>query len=317
MAVEAKPKLKSFVAKKQFPSIKALAAYAKEGDDFEGWEDFCEAISNPQVVPPTNHIDGKALIDLIKQGHMLFIYSSSDYFLEIDNDSIDCLAINKLGDSGFQIDYIVTGADEGNELVSQFSDELYNLDEAAKSGDIGNFVKWITMLDITARVKPCYQYRFIAASEDGTFYSFEGLSTEHFEPKTEQTQTKGKEEKEMTKATIKATAVVVANKNKAAAITAARMTAGKVAMEQVTKLIKPKLPMMARGYAETPVGKLVMANLFNFAITQYLPDSIKAQLVADVMLEGAMMEAMSSLKLEEQLNSILDSVDVSKLTGGE
>lgn len=119
--------------------------------------------------------------------------------------------------------------------------------------------------------------------------------------------------KESNKMTAKTAATALIAKNKSAAITTAKITVGKAAMKQVTKLVSPKLPMMVRGYADTPVGRLLIANIFSFAVANYMANNKKAAIVADAMLEGAMMETMSSLNLEEMLEDLLDKVNISKL----
>lgn len=109
------------------------------------------------------------------------------------------------------------------------------------------------------------------------------------------------------------TATTVLAKNKTAAVQAAKVTTGKIAIKQVTKIISPKLPIMARGYVDTPLGRLAVANLFNFVVTQYLPNSQKASLVADAMLEGAMFDVASSLDIEGLVENVLEGIDTSKL----
>lgn len=122
-----------------------------------------------------------------------------------------------------------------------------------------------------------------------------------------------KANKESNKMTTKIAATALIAKNKSAAITTAKITVGKAAMKQVTKLLAPKLPMMVRGYADTPVGRLLIANIFSFAVANYMANNKKAAIVADAMLEGAMMETMTSLNLEEMLEGLLDKVNISKL----
>lgn len=113
----------------------------------------------------------------------------------------------------------------------------------------------------------------------------------------------------------KVSAVVSANKE--ALIVAAKVEAGQIAINKVTKLIAPKLPMMVRGYADSPVGKVVIANLVNFGIQQYASDNDKAQIVADAMMTGAMVEFVKSFNIEKLINELVGSVDISKLTDSE
>lgn len=110
----------------------------------------------------------------------------------------------------------------------------------------------------------------------------------------------------------KVNAIVSANKT--AAVNAAKIEAGRIAVKQAVKLVKPAVPMMARGYLETALGELVVANLFKFAVDNFAANNDKAQVVADAMLQGAMMGAIQSLNIEELVNQVLDKVDVSKFT---
>lgn len=121
-------------------------------------------------------------------------------------------------------------------------------------------------------------------------------------------------QEEKTMSNVKTTVSAVTAKNKSAAATVAKIEAGRIGVKQVAKLVTPKLPMMVRGYADTEIGRLVMANLFNFVVTQYAPNNKNALLVADAMLEGAMLEALQSLNVEGMINEVISKVDLSKLT---
>lgn len=120
-----------------------------------------------------------------------------------------------------------------------------------------------------------------------------------------------------TMSNVKTTATAVAAKNKSAVVTVAKLEAGRIAIKQVSKVITPKLPMMVRGYADSEIGRLVLANLFNFAVTQFAPTNQNAQIVADAMLEGAMLEMLQKFNFEEMINDVVNKVDISKLTGSE
>lgn len=116
---------------------------------------------------------------------------------------------------------------------------------------------------------------------------------------------------------VKNTATVVAAKNKSAVVAVAKLEAGRIAIKQVSRVVTPKLPMMIRGYADSEIGRLVMANLFNFAVTQFAANNQNAQLVADAMLEGAMLEMLQKFNFEEMINEVVNKVDISKLTSSE
>lgn len=120
-----------------------------------------------------------------------------------------------------------------------------------------------------------------------------------------------------TMSNVKTTATAVAAKNKSAAVTVAKLEAGRIAIKQVSRVVTPKLPMMIRGYADSEIGRLVMANLFNFAVTQFAPNNANAQVVADAMLEGAMLEMLQKFNFEEMINEVVSKVDINKLTSAE
>lgn len=110
----------------------------------------------------------------------------------------------------------------------------------------------------------------------------------------------------------KVTAIVSANK--AAAANVAKLEAGRIGIKQAVKLVKPAMPMMARGYLDHPLGQLAVANLFKFGVDNFAAGNEKAKLVADAMLEGAMLEAIQSLNIEKLISDIVDNVDISKIT---
>jgi hypothetical protein len=109
----------------------------------------------------------------------------------------------------------------------------------------------------------------------------------------------------------------VVDKNKNALVTAAKIEAGSIALKQVSKIVVPKLPIMVRGYADTPAGRLLLANLFNFAVNQYAPRNEKAVLVADAMLQGAMVELVQSFDLNSLIEDVIGKVDFAKLGNDE
>lgn len=109
----------------------------------------------------------------------------------------------------------------------------------------------------------------------------------------------------------KVNAVVSANKS--AAITVAKIEAGRIGIKQVTSIITPAVPMLARGYLDTPAGRLVVANVFKFAVDSFAANNDKAVLVADAMLEGAMLEMLQSFNVEKLISEVLEKVDISKL----
>ena len=102
------------------------------------------------------------------------------------------------------------------------------------------------------------------------------------------------------------------NANKDAAILAGKLVAGKAINTKLVKLLKPKLPMMIRGYADSPFASLVAANIVGIAIKHYAPTNRRANEVADLMLEAAALEALQSFNIEDLIEELLKGVKLPK-----
>jgi len=120
--------------------------------------------------------------------------------------------------------------------------------------------------------------------------------------------------------TVKQTTNVVFNQNKEAAKLAAQLTAGNVLNDRVVKLVKPQLPVLARGYAETELGKAVAANVAAAALIHFFPTNKKAVMAAEAMIAAAMANFVASFDIEGTVNELLDGInlpDLTSVTGGE
>ncbi|AUS02836.1 hypothetical protein NVP2275O_255 [Vibrio phage 2.275.O._10N.286.54.E11] len=109
----------------------------------------------------------------------------------------------------------------------------------------------------------------------------------------------------------------ILDQNKEAAMTAAKIEVGEAAVAQLVKLVKPKLPMMARGYADLPMFDILVANLVVMAIRQYAPQNEKALVVADAMLLSAMQKQMKEFNIPGMIDEFVSKVDVSAITKGD
>lgn len=101
-----------------------------------------------------------------------------------------------------------------------------------------------------------------------------------------------------------ATETLVRN-NKVAVISAGYLEAGRVANSRVTKLIAPKLPALARGYADTPIGRLVVANLAQVLQQQFRPENTALAKLTTAMVTQAYSEMLGNLKIDELLDELL------------
>lgn len=115
--------------------------------------------------------------------------------------------------------------------------------------------------------------------------------------------------------TIKQTAGAVIGQNKDAAKVAAQLTAGNVLNDRVVKLVKPQLPVLARGYMETQLGKAVAANVAAAALIHFFPTNKKAVMAAEAMINAAMANFIASFDIEGTVNELLDGINLPDLTG--
>ena len=93
-----------------------------------------------------------------------------------------------------------------------------------------------------------------------------------------------------------------------AAKVAATITAGKTLNSLVAQKITPQLPLLVRGYADTPVGRVVLANIADFAVKQFMANNVKANMATTAMMQAAMFELADSFDLEGIVNELVDSV---------
>ena len=102
----------------------------------------------------------------------------------------------------------------------------------------------------------------------------------------------------------------IVNDNVDAAKVAAKITAGKSLNTVVVAKIKDQLPLMVRGYADTPMGAIVVANMANFAVQNFAANNSKAKYAADAMMQAAMVEFAAQFNFEDMLADVLTSVEM-------
>ena len=110
--------------------------------------------------------------------------------------------------------------------------------------------------------------------------------------------------------TVQAVAVAVVNRNKDAATAAAYLEAGRIATSQVSKLAAKHLPMMVRGYADTPAGRIVLANLAQAAFAQFRPQEPKLVKLGNAMNASAYQELLQTFNVEGFIDDLLGNASV-------
>lgn len=104
----------------------------------------------------------------------------------------------------------------------------------------------------------------------------------------------------------------VVENNKSAAVDAGYLTAGTIANNQFSKLASKHLPVLVRGYADTPLGKLVLANAAQMLIQHFKADNKTANRLTDAMMTSAMAEVIGSTGIEDLIDSFLSDPKIAK-----
>lgn len=104
----------------------------------------------------------------------------------------------------------------------------------------------------------------------------------------------------------------VVDNNKAAAVDAGFLTAGTIANNQFSKVASKHLPMLVRGYADTPFGKLVLANAAQMLVQHFKPNHKTAARLTEAMMTSAMAEVIGSTGIEDLIDGFLSDPKIAK-----
>lgn len=118
-------------------------------------------------------------------------------------------------------------------------------------------------------------------------------------------------EAKMANNTNKVTAIVTANKT--AAQNAVKIEAGNIAIGKLANLLAPKMPFGTSGYLKTPLGKVVLANVVNFAIQQYAANNPKAKVIGEAVMDAAALELVQSFNVGAMIDDLIGSVNLTGL----
>lgn len=114
----------------------------------------------------------------------------------------------------------------------------------------------------------------------------------------------------------KVTQAIDTNKN--AVILAAQLEAGRLANKHATKLISGKLPLMVKGYADTPLARLAFANAIKFAVDNYggkfgKHKELAAQ-VSEAMVVSAYSEIIANFDIDSMIEQFLEGKEMKKIS---
>lgn len=102
----------------------------------------------------------------------------------------------------------------------------------------------------------------------------------------------------------------VVSKNKEAAVQAGYLEAGSIANVQMAKLTGKMLPLVLRGYADTPLGMIVSANVAQLAIEKLRPDQKQLKKLTEAMVVSAYQELIKTVNIDGMIEEFLSSKDV-------
>lgn len=121
---------------------------------------------------------------------------------------------------------------------------------------------------------------------------------------------------QVTKASTKESKMTTMNKlietNKSSAVSAAFLEAGHIANKQVSKLLGKQLPMMVRGYADTPIGRLVLANIAVLAVDHFRADNKQLRRLAQAMQVNAYHELLRDLDIDGMIDELLENGSIKR-----
>ena len=110
--------------------------------------------------------------------------------------------------------------------------------------------------------------------------------------------------------TIKDTLSVMVDGNKGAVKASAKRRAGKLLNDRLVGIVAPRLPLMVRGYADTELGKAMLANTLAAVIVHFGYNNEKLLIASDAMVVAAMDDLIGSFDIEGMVDSLIDGVNL-------
>lgn len=100
--------------------------------------------------------------------------------------------------------------------------------------------------------------------------------------------------------------------NKSSAVSAAFLEAGHIANKQVSKVLGKQLPIMVRGYADTPIGRLVLANIAVLAVDHFRADNKQLRRLTQAMQVNAYHELLRDLDIDGMIDELLENGSIKR-----
>lgn len=107
----------------------------------------------------------------------------------------------------------------------------------------------------------------------------------------------------------------VLKKNTSLACSAAVLEAGRIANKQASKVIAGKLPMFIGPYANTPIGRLVIANIVQIGIEHFRPDDARLSTLSNAMVVQAYQELIQTMDIDAMIDAFLEDKTIKTAMG--
>jgi len=101
--------------------------------------------------------------------------------------------------------------------------------------------------------------------------------------------------------------------NKTMATAAAVTETARIVNKKATALLAKSAPIMVRGYIDTPIGRLVSANLVSIAIDNLRPNDTRLKKLSDAMIATAYQELYQEFDIEGMLDKLTAGINLDKL----
>lgn len=111
--------------------------------------------------------------------------------------------------------------------------------------------------------------------------------------------------------------IIAANKD--AAVNAGKMEAGRLVVDRIIAVLKKQkaIPFVLRGYIDSDIGRVVVANIFKTAVDAYAPDNRIAQLASEKAVDSAVLQLIQGFDIPALVASVMDGITISPDTEEE
>jgi hypothetical protein len=100
--------------------------------------------------------------------------------------------------------------------------------------------------------------------------------------------------------------------NKQAVTTVVEITIGKATIKSARKLIKPKLPMFLKGYADSPIFDVIIANMLQIAVETRFKDNEKLRKLSKATMNAAALTIAEHFDIDGMIDDFINSITFPK-----